>query len=421
MVSILAIALAGVFITNGQAPIFFRMAYLCVGLILVSCLWTLLAIRGLHIQRTARGLRQQVGHVFEERFKLINTFAFIRPWVEVRDLSALPGIGGSKVMAVSRRGEQRGYTSYTLLKERGCFDLGPTEIATGDPFGLFAYRKKFEKTHEILVLPFIVELRKFPFAPGVLTGGKADRKRTTEITPHAASVRDYAPGDSLNRIHWPTTARRDQWMVKEFDQDPHSDVWIFLDAEKRIHYRAEEEGEDTGAATQLWMMRQRSGTRIPADSFEYVVSAAASIGRYFLNRGQPVGLVCNGQNTLIFQAERGERQQRKILESLAYLQSSGRLPLLGLVNSQAVHIPRGSTVILVTASGDTGLLNAMDTLLHRSLKPVVILVDPVTFGAAYGIEALHMALEARQIPVAVLKNGVSIQETLEKQFVANSG
>jgi uncharacterized protein (DUF58 family) len=49
-----------------------------------------------------------------------------------------------------------------------------------------------------------------------------------------ASVRDYAPGDSFNRIHWPSTARTGQLIVKEFELDPMADIWLFLDLEKRV-------------------------------------------------------------------------------------------------------------------------------------------------------------------------------------------
>ena len=42
-------------------------------------------------------------------------------------------------------------------------------------------------------------------------------------------MRDYATGDSLNRIHWPTTARTRRLMGKEFELDPTADIWLYLD------------------------------------------------------------------------------------------------------------------------------------------------------------------------------------------------
>ncbi|MEZ4612148.1 MAG: DUF58 domain-containing protein [Caldilineaceae bacterium] len=49
------------------------------------------------------------------------------------------------------------------------------------------------------------------------------------MTTNAAGVRDYYPGDSLNRIHWPTTARMRRLMTKEFELIPRRDIWLYLD------------------------------------------------------------------------------------------------------------------------------------------------------------------------------------------------
>ena len=62
--------------------------------------------------------------------------------------------------------------------------------------------------------------------------------QTTHPTPQAAGVREYSPGDPLSRVHWPTTVRRDKLMVKEFDEDSQSSVWLLLDAQKGKYFRA---------------------------------------------------------------------------------------------------------------------------------------------------------------------------------------
>src|SRR5690606_31015882 len=64
---------------------------------------------------------------------------------------------------------------------------------------------------------------------GLLSGGEAQRQRSHNVTTNAAGVRDYAYGDSFNRIHWRSTARKDKLVVKEFEIDPLVDIWIFPD------------------------------------------------------------------------------------------------------------------------------------------------------------------------------------------------
>ena len=64
-------------------------------------------------------------------------------------------------------------------------------------------------------------------------------------------VREYVDGDPLNRIHWMSTARRDRLMVKEFELDPQSDVWIFLDAEREVQSTLPYEPSLTGRGCPL--------------------------------------------------------------------------------------------------------------------------------------------------------------------------
>ena len=81
----------------------------------------------------------------------------------------------------------------------------------------------------IIVYPPTVPIHRFATPIGTLSGGEAVRRRAHFVTTNAAGVRDYQPGDSFNRIHWRSSARKDRLLVKEFELDPLADVWIFLD------------------------------------------------------------------------------------------------------------------------------------------------------------------------------------------------
>jgi uncharacterized protein (DUF58 family) len=80
-----------------------------------------------------------------------------------------------------------------------------------------------------VVTPHTVPITRFSPPVGYLPGGEAMHRRTPYVTASVSGVRDYAPGDSFNRIHWPSTARTSRLISKEFELDPLSDVWIFLD------------------------------------------------------------------------------------------------------------------------------------------------------------------------------------------------
>jgi len=394
--------------------IFVRLIYLCLLLIIVSWVWAILSVQRYRLKRSARGVRQQLGQVFEERFEVENQSRLPRPWLAIKDEAELPGSGGSRVLSRIGSLELRNYSAYTLLVERGEFQLGPTSLISGDPFGLFAIFKEVPGERNLLVLPYMVDIHKFPFPPGLLPGGRAKRQKTTDITPHAAGVREYATGDALNRIHWPTTVRRDRLMVKEFEQDPQADVWIFLDAQRDVHHSTGTIQQ--GRVDQFWMWRHKEAITLPQDTFEYGVSIAASVGRYFIHRGQSVGLGCLGQRMISLPPERGDRQLGKILENLALIKPMGKIPLIGLIENTSGFLLRGSIVVVITSATDDGVAMAIDTLVFRGLKPVVVLVNPATFGARTNSDGLNASLQKRGVPVATLDYGENLVDTLENGF-----
>jgi uncharacterized protein (DUF58 family) len=411
LVSVIGVILLG----TEQGGFFLRLAYLCALLIVVSWIWANLSVRKFVVSRFTRGERQQLGQVFEERFEVGNTSRFLRPWLVVTDESDLPGAGGSRVLSRIDRREIRNYSAYTLLVKRGLFHLGPTTYSSGDPFGLFLSSRQVKGEQSLLVLPYIVELNSFPFPPGLLPGGKAKRQKTQDITPHAGSIREYAPGDSLNRIHWPTSIRKDRLMVKEFEEDPRADAWIFLDADRDVNISIAQEYVPP-KIEQIWMWQKREEVKLPPDTFEHAISAAASISSYFIKQGQSVGLSSASRLMVVLPAERGERQLGKILETLSFLNSDGRLPLAGLVQSQFMQLPRGSTVVLITSSPYKDVIVAVDSLLYRNMRPVVVLIDPSSFARVYGSKKIYLELQTRRVPVTLVHYGADLGYALEKGF-----
>jgi uncharacterized protein (DUF58 family) len=352
-----------------------------------------------------------MGDVFEEHFEVWNSTWPACLWLEIINKSNLPMAGGSRILTGIGYHQRRFYTARTLLYKRGAFLLGPTSLATGDPFGLFTIRKEVRAKETLMVLPMIFPINDFPPPPGLLPGGKAIRLKTTDVTPHAAGVREYVPGDPMKRIHWPSTAHRGRFMVKEFEQDPQADTWLFLDANREV--QASMPDQALAFSEDGWWLR-RPNVSLPRDSFEYAISAAASLARYFLLDRRAVGLACAAGMTTIVPAERGERQVTKIMETLAFLQPDGKMPLLGLVNMRAKLLPIGSGVILITPSTRPELLLAVEDLERRKLRPVVVLIKPETFGGKEESGQILSGLLERNVPVCPVGFGddLSVKLTL---------
>ncbi len=404
---LLAISLIAGVTTGNQ--IYYRLSYLWALLFFGGWLWSVLSLRKLHLTRTARALRAQVGQVFEERFDIHNESRIFRLWLEVRNESPLPGSGGSQVLTLIGGRQKRVFWSQTLLTDRGVFPLGPTVLASGDLFGLFPRTISTPAEESLLVYPLMADITDFPNPPGLLPGGEAIRRRTNQITPNASGVREYAPGDPLNRIHWLSTARRNRLMVKEFELDPLAEVWIFLDADRSVQAALPRPKVDQSIIN-YWRKPTKVG--LPPATEEYGVSIAASLTRLFLRRDQAVGLVSAGQRLTLLPPDRGGRQFGKILDALALSKAEGELPLRGLLETEAKHVTRGSTVVLITPIIDPQFALVIEYLLRRGLRPVVILLDAASFGGSGGTYMLAERIRALGVAVRVVKNGDDLAEAI---------
>jgi uncharacterized protein (DUF58 family) len=400
----------------GAGEIYTRFLYLGVLFIVVSWLWTQISLRGLVARRRARSLRASVGDIFEEYFELANESRIGKLWVELSNETNMPGSSGSRVLTMVSRKQKRTHIARTWLVRRGGFKLGPTRLVSGDPFGLFRTERVFPAEHSLIVLPMIYEISSFVSPPGLLPGGQVIRRKALDVTPHASGVREYVPGDPMKRIHWPTTARRGQFIVKEFEQDPQAEVWLFLDAQHAVH--AEKPHKYPEMYGEGWMLDRRPQYELPPSSLEYAISITASLAHYYLRQRRAVGLVTAGHQFRVIPAERSERQESKILETLAFIEAETDLSIAGMIAAQAGQLPQGSSAILVTPTVYPELLAAVDDLQRRNLRPVVVLLIADSFGGAKGGEKLYGSLLERNVPICRIYCGADLSIELSG-FSAN--
>jgi uncharacterized protein (DUF58 family) len=403
--SLLALAVTG-------SPIYSRLSYVWVLLLVGGWIWSLLALRGVQVIREATKHRAQMGEILVERFVIQNQNRLPRLWLEVHDQATLPGSRGSRVLGVLKGRQRHSYLINTPLVQRGVFSLGPTVLASGDPFGLFTVKQTLPSDSSLLVYPMMVDVRTFPSPAGLLSGGESLRRRTHQVTPNAAGVREYAPGDSMNRIHWASTARRDRLMVKEFELDPLAEVWIFVDGAHAVQAALPHSPSDIARPASLQHPPEKM--ILPPSTEEYTASIAVSLARYFLRRKRAVGMVCHGQSSppQVLAPERGPRQLGKILEATALLRAEGDLPISGLVMAQAQHLPRGSTVILITPSTEREVAVTIEHLLRFGHRPVVVLLDAASFDGPQGTAALEMAIAGLGVPVCRVPCGADVGTAL---------
>jgi uncharacterized protein (DUF58 family) len=321
----------------------------------VAWLWVRSLARNLKLTREMRFGWAQVGDTLEERLTLDNYGWAPALWVEINDQSNLPEHTLNQVTGVNSLARNQWHTR-TICTRRGLYTIGPTSIESTDPLGIYSVCLRDPAYTHLMVMPPIVPLPPIEVAPGGRSGDGRPRHNAPERSVSASSVREYAPGDSLHTIHWPTTARRDEPYVHIFDGTPAGDWWVILDLDQRSQVG---QGWDS--------------------TVEFGVVLAASLAERGLREHQAVGLAANADHLLWLQPQAGENYRWEVLRALA-LVNPGETSFAVLLERIRPNISQRSSAILITPDVSGGWITPMMQWLWRGIVPTVLLLDPVSFG-----------------------------------------
>lgn len=350
---------------------------------IIGFLWARSMARGVSARRQLLSVAMQVGDELEERIVLENTSALPILWAEFVDHADLPGHNVASVRATEPLGSRR-WTARTICANRGVFQLGPWELKLGDPFGLFIVRHTYTEIQEILVYPPMAQLpRHLLPASGALGEHRPLHQALNANTVSAISSRPYQPGDPLRHLHWPTTARRDEPYIKNFEPEATSTVWLILDLDAAVHL----------------------GTGIDS-TIETMVILAASLAYEMLHRRLAVGLLASNEQLTVVSPIRGHANIWTILRALAPLQPSHSGSISHtLENAGSILSPRHLTFIL-TPSLDSTWVKALNRLPKPgSISIEAILIDPASFGGKGQAKECVLRLAEMGIRARVIQRG----------------
>lgn len=394
---VLAVVLIVAAFSTGYSFLFF-LVY--VGLLVGggSYVVTRLGLADLEAGYAVSQLSGHVGDRLRVTYTLRNTGRLPKPWLEVHNPTTLPGGLPGRALGLGGR-QERSWLVRSPLVRRGHFRVEPLMIRTGDPFGFFEAAAAVGQGITLVVYPRIEPLPLWRLPPANIEGAHASPERTLQTTPLATTVRPYAPGDAMNRIHWPTTARLGEIQVKEFDLEQTADAWLFLDLEAAL-----EAGEGDHSTT------------------EVAVRAAASIADKALGENRAVGLTVNAHRMTVLPADRGARQRLKILQLLAAVEADGPLPLADVMVSGLNRLRRGMTAIVITSSLDPSFIRPLAALRGRGISSVVVLLDQMRFARASDpeeaelrqqrVRAVRHALAEFELPTCLVGPDVPLGEAL---------
>ncbi|MDQ2883044.1 MAG: DUF58 domain-containing protein [Actinomycetota bacterium] len=269
----------------------------------------------------------------------------------------VPPALGSSYRAVMARLPRPGAVklSYPLRPvQRTVLSVGPLIVRIADPLGLAEYRPTLAGHSRLIVIPAVVSLSGLP-AGGELSAGEAAGGRAG-IGPGQDSVvvRSYRQGDDLRKVHWRTSARRDELMVRVEEWPERGGATVLLDHRDAAH--------------------RGSG---PTSSLEYAVSLAASVYAHLRQHGQQVRLVTADGLVLAGAADRTDHTIDTALDALAALRATDQRDLA----SGPAMAGRQDVVAVLGALGPV----AVEQLLAhrpRGRRSHAVLLDVAAWGAA---------------------------------------
>ncbi len=334
-------------------------------LLLIAYVWSRLSLQRLGLTRSLSLDRVRAGELVSEELTLSNASLLPKLWVEVRDMSSLPGHHASHVVHLPSRKAVSWQVS-TRCDRRGRYQLGPVNVTSGDPFGLFTTKRFIPVRHELVVYPIKLDISQIHLPAANMAGGVVLNRSSVISSPTISGLREYAPGDPLNRISWAATARRGMMMVKEFDPDPTSDLWIMIDLnESGVRPITPQTGPDELGESPAGL----------DSTEEYLIALGGSLAERALEDGRKVGLVINRSMPIRLLADNTRRQWYRIFESLAMAQAFGNRSLAEAISVESRRFSRTAGLIVLTASPERDWVVAARSLVVRQVPVGAVIVD----------------------------------------------
>jgi uncharacterized protein (DUF58 family) len=271
---------------------------------------------------------------------------------------------------------------------RGIFRLTDTQVVFGDLLGLVVVTPRVAcDTATIVVRPRLTALDGL-FSDAGRAAGDGRRillRRSAGFDFH--SVRQYEQGESLRRVHWPSSARRGQLMVKELEDTAHDGVVVLLDCDSRC------------------------ATGVPPDaSFDAAVRVAGSLLQAHASRGRLATLVSTGRARAVVPV-RSPGDLDGAVGQLAAAEPDALDGLARFLGGDHAWLAGGELAV-VTATTDPAAFAQVLALAARRLVSVVW-VDAASFvGRPTRAEPGLLRLGAYGVPTAVVRNGDDLASVL---------
>lgn len=290
----------------------------------------------------------------------------------------LPYVLGGRPRFVLDRVEPQGVreVSYPVRAEvRGRFRVGPLSVRLTDPFGLCELSRSFTSVDDLLITPVLWPLPAVRLGGDWAGGGESVARSIAVSGSDDSATREYRHGDDLRKVHWRSTARVGELMVRREEEPFSSRATMLLDARATAH-----RGDG------------------PGSSFEWSVSAVASVAAALGRAGYGLRMLADTGLDLLPPGVPGT--ESAILDVLAGVGPSPNTSLLPASD----RLRRGGVdgvLVAVLGSLNPGDAEGLARLRNGSSACVAVLLDADSWAVG-SQKARERALEAYDAAVALL-------------------
>ncbi|MFM8269893.1 MAG: DUF58 domain-containing protein [Pseudomonadota bacterium] len=263
--------------------------------------------------------------------------------------------------------------------------FGPLQVFLRDPFGIFNFVVSFDSTNPIDIFPRVFEISPIPIKKGSFSLNYGNQICDFKgLSANFQGVREYRKGDSLRHISWRLSAKRNQLLVKEFDQMVNTNVVVALDVD--LSHHAGQKSDST---------------------WEYAKDLTNSVICQQIREGNSVQLLTNFS---VSELRRGESHMNDLLMTVSRIKEKNDSDYRPLEERYFGLFPNDATLIHIGPiylKHHQSFIEALNRLRSQGTEVLLYLIDPLSFLARHPElpdEHFQRALHSLEEEFAYLEN-----------------
>ena len=403
-----------------RQPLLLLLGLLALFILLVADIWAKYCMRDVRYKRELSEKRVLFGEEITLSLSIENAKLLPLPWLEIEEIVPRDlHFSGSNLRVsmssnsflleslFSLRWYERVTRRYSVYcTARGVHAFGPTTMRSGDVFGFQSRQESLANRQYLLVYPMVVPLARFSLPARHPFGDYNAPRRMLEDPSRVVGVRDYMYGDDLRRIHWKATARTLQLQSKLYQPTTTYTLVLFLnvavqlDVYYGIHPELQELAICVAASVANWALDEGLAVGLHANTTMYMPEIGMSLPAGQDGAAEKTTSV---ESIVAEQLKRrrihlppssNEEQRRRIMETLARIQSYFGTPIEDLLQAERGRLPAGATVVVVTSAISDPLLEALARVRQAGHAVTILFVgDAAIAPKLAGVTIYHLGGE----------------------------